>query len=47
MTHQLYINEVLFGTYEKLADAFAAFTDWEGRGFNVRLAFNQTQSIAA
>jgi hypothetical protein len=40
MIHHLYINEVLFETYTKISDVFHAFSDWEGRGFDVRIAFN-------
>lgn len=45
--HHLYINDVLFESYTKLSDAFAAFSDWEGRGFSVRLSFNNPVAVAA
>ncbi len=46
MIHHLYINDVLFESYTKISDAFRAFSDWEGRGFDVRLSFNNLQSAA-
>ena len=42
MVHQLFINGTLFHTFTRIEDAFNAFTEWTGRGFCVRVAFNTT-----
>jgi hypothetical protein len=42
MVHQLFINGTLFNTFTRVEDALAAFREWTGRGFYVRVAFNKT-----
>ena len=42
MVHQLFINGTLFNTFIRVDDALAAFKEWTGRGFCVRVAFNTT-----
>jgi hypothetical protein len=42
--HHLYINEVLFESFTSITEAFNSFANWEGRGFNVRLSFNDNKA---
>ena len=39
MRYELYVNQVLFSVTSSSSEAFAAFKDWMGRGFNVSLRF--------
>jgi len=43
MRYELYVNQILWSVTHSSRDAFAAFSEWIGRGYSVNLRFVRTE----